>query len=311
MRGAENAALLTLLLSTLTLISTHSLRLIIATLSWLSLLNSIFILNLFFEGLPAQEFGMILGKSGFLMKNASMDACFIALMIPFLYEQLGKLKLGMTAPLFYLTPVFAILATEAAMPRIMLAFLVFAFLGREIIERYTYILDPREKRKVFSFSLCALTLTIGSLCVVTWNDLADSSGRGAMWRATYDYFEKNTNHWLGFGLGSFQIHAPIIQKVYDLDFKHGYKFGAMAWLHNDWGQVLFETGIIGLILITLLYLVALYRSYDHKRLFYSLLLLAIFTTANLPFHWAMSSLAGATLLMLPFKLRVEKNVEKT
>jgi O-antigen ligase len=83
--------------------------------------------------------------------------------------------------------------------------------------------------------------------------LYSSPGRLRMWAAYMDWWLANASPWFGAGPGSFNWIGP-------LTFMDEYQY---YWMHNDWLQILFEYGIIGLAL-SLAILVKLLRSKDPR-----------------------------------------------
>jgi len=90
----------------------------------------------------------------------------------------------------------------------------------------------------------------------------------------------------------FSIHMQAAKNV-----KDGFWW---IWMHNDWLQALFETGIVGLSLMFGLYLQALRRlvitglTAEAK----TLLLFGIFMGSNYPAHVGLTCMFGAWLMCL-------------
>ncbi len=90
----------------------------------------------------------------------------------------------------------------------------------------------------------------------------------------------------GDGAGSFKYYGPKTQ------IEHHFREGQwMLWTHNDWMQLLFEYGWIGLSLSLLVYGLLLKRSLGRPALFASVVATGIVMVGNYPLHIAITSLA--------------------
>ncbi len=126
-----------------------------------------------------------------------------------------------------------------------------------------------------------------------WN----SNGRTYIWKKTFDYWWKQGNHYFGLGPGSFALYGPgislqnrqpnTIQTVF-------------IWMHNEYLQVLFELGIIGLVLFLLLHIQMLYMSYKTKLswLFISVITFSFIELTQMNYRHAPTSLIGVLILVL-------------
>ena len=83
-------------------------------------------------------------------------------------------------------------------------------------------------------------------------DNINTSGRTAVWEMTLDEFYKG-HELQGSGLGMASAHLKYLYSI----------TGAIALLHNDYVQIISDTGIIGIILILLFYVVFLLKGIEY------------------------------------------------
>lgn len=114
-----------------------------------------------------------------------------------------------------------------------------------------------------------------------------SQGRLDMWSAYFLWFINNSNHYLGSGLGSFEWLGQMI--YFDT-------VGAYTFAHNDYLQVLFEMGIVGLVLFTGTLLEALWRLRNEPLYFSTALGFCAFMLTYSPLHVFPGMMVGILLL---------------
>jgi O-antigen ligase len=95
----------------------------------------------------------------------------------------------------------------------------------------------KSKNKILMTILLAGSSYLAVKAVLSSSSL--SHGRFELWTPFMRWFIVNAYHLVGTGLGSFEWYAQFI---------YNDKSGAYTFLHNDLLQLLFETGIIGLVL---------------------------------------------------------------
>lgn len=115
----------------------------------------------------------------------------------------------------------------------------------------------------------------------------NSNGRVPVWRDAF-YFWEQFSPWLGTGLGTYTVIGPFLSIP-----KYGIGF---IWMHSDWLQILFETGIPGLILVGLAYCNTLL----HTRYTTIVLLFSFWMLANFPLHNPISAFFGALIIRTVF-----------
>lgn len=76
---------------------------------------------------------------------------------------------------------------------------------------------------------------------MNWGSFFSDSGRYSVWALTWSKIVSNSPNLFGFGLGTFELWGP------DMVIKATGKQGSYwSWAHNEWLQILFETGWVGL-----------------------------------------------------------------
>lgn len=126
-------------------------------------------------------------------------------------------------------------------------------------------------------------------------ELLNPSDRFIMWKFFMSYWDNKKIHlWFGTGYGDFGVMSRVLQDHYGMSMK-----GWWHWLHNDWLEVLFMTGFVGLGLCLLNYLWAMYGFWRHKNNheLASLVLFGITMCLNYPGHIGVSAVFGAWLIL--------------
>jgi hypothetical protein len=136
-----------------------------------------------------------------------------------------------------------------------------------------------------------LLAVLGSIAVgflLKGRYLLDPRGRDFIWSLTFAHFRDHLPWSIGGGLGSFYVVGPALATQ-----GNGPVF---VWLHSDWFQTLFEQGIIGFLVVTVMYAHALWRAQKTSDLFPALTAYAAFGVANMPLRYPLSGLLGAFLI---------------
>lgn len=210
-------------------------------------------------------------ECGGILMNPSMGACMVAVIAP-LFAGYGK-----KSYLFGLA--LAIIA--AVLSKSSIAYgLVFAQVTFIVIRNaYWYLMPLPPLLGIWAY-------------MILGGELLNDSNRIRTWKFFMDYW-KYENHWLGTGAGTFAIFSSTIQTV-----KGNFDNAWWIWLHNDWLQILFEHGYIGLSLYVSLFVLAVYKLFrrgeDMAAL--SLMLYGAMATVNYPLHLAFTAALGAWLM---------------
>jgi O-antigen ligase len=127
---------------------------------------------------------------------------------------------------------------------------------------------------------------------------ADTNGRFPVWFASLSWWRKHANPWMGTGLGTYYVLGPSLQRAYLPD-----QNGHLLWMHNDWLQILFELGWVGLALLVLMGVWAIARAVRNGRLWLasSLAAYAVVAAGNFPMHVPTLALLGILLVVCAFR----------
>lgn len=123
---------------------------------------------------------------------------------------------------------------------------------------------------------------VAACVVLVWkhDEFLSSTGRTQMWREYMTFWLQNVNALTGAGLGAFEIIGPYIP----VDGRH---FRAM---HNDFLQVLFDGGIIGLVFFLGLWVIAAKKMFTHPVLLSFFAVFLVASSTYFPLHFFFSQL---------------------
>lgn len=120
-------------------------------------------------------------------------------------------------------------------------------------------------------------------------ELFNSSGRFQMWEFFIKLWAKNPKNWLfGTGFGTFGVFSTNLQQAFNVNPTDWW-----IWMHNDWLQMLFECGVVGLALMAWLYLSCVWKLRKQTPELQSLLLFGVMMGCNYPLHLAPCCLYAA------------------
>ena len=198
-----------------------------------------------------------------LMGNPSMNACLLAVSIPFV-------------PFMWRIPIgLLVLFHSSSMGVLTLASVVFTMLVQSRYKLYAWL----------SVLLSPLVFSLVG---------TDSSGRYEKWEMIVKFWSTHFGYLSGSGIGTTEILLP-----YSI-FANPKGFGASGsiWFfaHNDWLQIWMEAGIVGLILSIIVLGVSLHRA--PLAIIPSLIGYGIWMLGNFPMHYGQSSAIGCMLLVL-------------
>lgn len=225
---------------------------------------------------------------GGMLGNPSMSMSFMVALLPIALVQSTKSSRWILISLVAVS----VLLSKSSIALGMLALLAVVYAAYRNI--YLIFLAPS-----------AMALGYGIL----GKDLLSDGLRFKMWGFFMERWASNPANWLwGMGYGSFGVFSRHIQRgVKQLPDGSEIKLWApvhedhwWTWMHNDWLQIIFELGIIGILLAVPVYFLALKRlhrmKYNHALL--SLAMFGILMVFNYPLHVHLSSLFGAWLMMV-------------
>lgn len=221
------------------------------------------------------------------MDNSALDGTFIALCFPLtIREALIYWRCHKSMPplrkevelvqmfwmgLWVLLPLLAVIACLATTPVLMISAGAGVFLT-------AYVWNRREKMGwpvvLVVLGAVAVFLQASGLYQGGFGHFIDDSGRYTQWDLFLKFFFEKANLWTGTGMGTFERLGPMIQHSSAEARRNGF----FIWAHNDWLQILFEMGFIGLGL--------------------SALFLAKLSARSFPTPWKMATLASFAVAML-------------
>ena len=160
------------------------------------------------------------------------------------------------------------------------------------IGSYFFLSAPLTlKRVLFSCLGIGAVFSAGALVISDRNELFGDSGRFAIWRVILNFFDKAINHWVGGGTGSFYAIGEAFQQGTQ---------GLFIWAHNDWLQVLFEQGVIGLTMAIILFVTMLKAAKNRPYLFSCVLSYGLMATFQMPLRHPVASIVGLVLIAACF-----------
>ena len=211
-----------------------------------------------------------------LVGNASMNGQLIAVM---LFAVIAHLRASGVATrlliALFVSASVAVALTGASTPVGVLAVMVAAFA----------IANGRALYAVAAIvPIALLRLSLGPVAF-------DSTGRFEHWQNIFAWWISSKQYAFGLGLGSYRKIFAVMPESMGL------------WAHNDYLQLLFETGLVGLgsLLVVLFY--ALKKSYARPWLFASVAGYAAGAGFNFPAHLAPHAFVGCFLAWLAFRGR--------
>lgn len=213
-----------------------------------------------------------------LSGNGSMNGCLIALLLPF---ALRRMKDFFSQAAICGLAVLAVFGTLTSIPVGVLA-LIFLTGGH-----------------FYGWGFWGLLA--GSCCIfglgfsLSGGQFISSSGRFEGWQTILDWWKASDHYWLGLGTGA---GTTIFGRQHFADPN----FAQMGlWAHNDFLQILFDNGVIGLVVFILCFIYVLYHSYDRPTLFAANVGYSATAFYNFPLHVPLHALVGASLVWLTYR----------
>lgn len=213
-------------------------------LGWSSVVNSLSVICGFITGTGKLDFHG--GYSGFI-DYESVNGVLIACTLPFIW----RLTLSFIPSLcLTLIGLFAIYLTGAAAPVVVLTCLVFFWVMSE----------TRKRLPSLSKGSCLVGAIILSLCVFAAGSfvdqgIVDDTGRFAAWRVFMKAWGEKLPVIWGSGPGTYPLFAVETQLETGYNISREAGTGSFwIYLHNEWLQTLYESGVIGLGLVIGVYL---------------------------------------------------------
>jgi len=253
---------------------------------WWCFLSSFYVIFNAFIGIDSFNRGGVLG-------NASMLACGLAVSYPILYSRLKSMLF--TGSLFWMALVIPLIAIV----------LLGSSMGYGVLATVLTILFLHRARNAIFAIVCIYGGAALTGYFFIGKDFFSSSGRLALWGHALNWQWTEGNMFVGQGIGSAPIWLPHIQNLNNFD-----RGSWFVQMHNDWLQILFEFGVVGLLVTGCIYMMLLYRSIPNRFTCASLMGYGVFMMGNFPLHWPMYAVLGVIIGMAAY-LEVEDEVDST
>lgn len=141
-----------------------------------------------------------------------------------------------------------------------------------------------------------LILGMGAALLFGWlaegELLLDPNGRLEYWDMFMTWWGQYGNHWIGQGVGSFEWYGPAIS-----EYVHHKKVGYL-WMHNEYLQILFEMGYIGLGIVMGLIGICMFKARKEPWLFATNTGILVAMLTQYPLRWTLSMVFVCILIRL-------------
>jgi hypothetical protein len=126
-------------------------------------------------------------------------------------------------------------------------------------------------------------------------ELFNSNGRFWIWKVVFDYWDKLPKIYqtIGTGTGSFFIYGPTLMHQVDPTTNQSF-----FWMHNDWLQVLFENGMIGLALLIGIFIKLLCNTEENPKVFAMVCTYGFIGLTQMPLRQFLFQVLGVCLIGL-------------
>jgi hypothetical protein len=209
---------------------------------------------------------------GGVLLNPSMNATMAACALPFVFKHFPR-------PMAWMMVALSVSA----------ALLGGTSLGLGFICAYLVLRDPR-------LLLAAPAILALGLWRFGERELLSNGDRWPMWQFFMKAWANNPIHWwFGSGFGTFGVFSINLQNAAVDNNKYWW-----VWLHNDWLQCLFETGMTGLTLMVGTFLTGVRNLWlrGERHELHALLLFGMAMFINFPLHVGLSAAFGAWLIVI-------------
>ncbi len=271
---------------------------ILNTLALLCFISSVVILVKKALGLPVY----------FFMNNAAADASMIAVLYPLLaLRDWWPLHSNVwLSRLAYATPIVAVGVSGSTTGAVALALAAISWC----------VASRKDGMAVFAWvasSVTAVCALAGAL-IFSSDGFFSDSGRYATWARSIDWWWANASVSWGSGTGRFYVLGPKIQileycrampQACDPEPTGAALRNLFSFMHNDYLQILFEQGAVGLCLFLAISIIAMRKCLDRPWLFSALFTYGMIMLTQYPLRFFASAFIGAILLREAF-LEAEK-----
>ncbi len=265
--------------------------------AWICLMNALVVTwNFFFNGIAIG-----------LLDNPAIDATFIAVTYSILCFRPNKIPYDPESPrsvfgfkarftfdlVATVAPIFAIIVSESSTALVTLIVGWISFLWAK------GSLSIRKIGVAFISALSVAAIVIGP------SQFLNSNGRFFQWEIALDFWRLNFNPIFGSGIGTYFVFGPHLQHQINPRAQEHY-----LWLHNEWLQVLFETGFIGLLIAAGIFLSSLRKSFKNRDswIFAALMALGFSAFTQMPLRLMSFAFLAAFLAFIALRKNNHEHV---
>lgn len=221
---------------------------------------------------------IVTGKATGIVGATSIDSALIACCLPYLWRVLKQCEL----PLRIIITALAVIAIFILGGSVALGCLVTIILFSVPVQNW---------RKYFILSVLSVMTLVATYYFMFDRALFNSSRRFFAYEISLKYFWENVNVWIGTGISTYWVYGPLIQ-----DQNKWGKSEYFTFLHSDILQLLFEFGIVGIVLFLLMISGAISRIWQGKRyLLAPIMAYLVFMTFYYPLHSFLTAFVGAII----------------
>lgn len=216
--------------------------------------------------------------------NASMNGCLIAITLPFLVQMIER----RTAPrnLAIGLALLAIFMTNASIPLGAFGAAAFAF----AVSKY------KNLKSLLKLTAFGAALSVLAFCLQP-DSLLNPTGRFLFWERVFNWWVDSKTWLFGMGMGSADmVYQGLFESV-----ARNQDDSIIRWAHNDYLDLLFETGIVGVGAAIAATFYTLRASYNRPYLFAAVSAYVFTAFFNYPMHLPFHAFTGATLIWLTFR----------
>jgi len=212
-----------------------------------------------------------------MLNNGTADAAFIVCLLPMAFEKR-----------IWLLPMIIALILSKSNTAIAGIGIALAF----------YLLPKLKFKTWLKIMIPSLLGIILLAYLVLDKHFMGDSGRGVVWQGSWRFYLQFANPWIGFGTGTFTVWGIAWQKAAHLNDP---KFPLWAWLHNEFLEILFENGIIGLVSSLAVFYFILKRTYKKSIAFPIACVYGLTAMTEMPLRLFVTQILGVCLLSEAFK----------
>lgn len=263
-------------------LSMNNLKSLMKLISFIAIVNSVWIIGKKILGMPATG----------IMLNTSMEGTFLSIMFAYILHK-GPFKVSQNKILLILgTVIIATICTTSSMGvfGIILSLTAHRLWARHLLRTHMFII---------------VIIFISALAVIG-DKLFSDSLRFVAWTWSFEWWLPNANKFFGTGLGTFWGLGPWIQDTgvaknctalssdavcESAKFAYQYK-NYYTFMHNDFLQMVFETGALGLGTFITFIITSWRRIWDNTWLLPVFAVFSFNAFFNMPFHYPITAIIG-------------------